>query len=336
MRETHINEYPEKAITHAGVFHADDVFAFAFLRIINPFIRLERVNKVTPDMYKPNTVVFDIGGGPFDHHTKSTMEWRDPDYKKHPYASFGKVVRGYGDWLFDVPLLQDIFDRSLAVGIDKHDCGFPGYTNEISLVINAYNPTWLEQASSKKDPRTLFYERFMDAANLASQVIKRYIAKAKAMFASEMECDEAVAARENEDDLFVVLKRYVNYGNYLGRTPICWVIYPSMRGGWQLYSVSDHGYNRDIIPSDQVESIQEREGTIFVHPAGFTATFDTVDQAVAVARDRNMVILEQDPLFYAHMEECHCNTPLYRKRMEEGAAPAENGIVEESSDENDD
>ena len=187
MRETHINEYPEKAITHAGVFHADDVFAFAFLRIINPFIRLERVNKVTPDMYKPNTVVFDIGGGPFDHHTKNTMEWRDPDYKKHPYASFGKVVRGYGDWLFDVPLLQDIFDRSLVVGIDKHDCGFPGYTNEISLVINAYNPTWLEQASSKKDPRILFYERFMDAANLASQVIKRYIVKAKAMFASEME-----------------------------------------------------------------------------------------------------------------------------------------------------
>ena len=81
---------PTNAITHAGVFHADDVFACAFLFLINSDLVVERLFKV-PENISENTVVFDIGGGRYDHHTKEsaefphlyspvwwTVEWNEP------------------------------------------------------------------------------------------------------------------------------------------------------------------------------------------------------------------------------------------------------------------
>lgn len=55
----------DKAFTHGGIFHADDVFSAALLRMMNPDIFIERGNQV-PDGY--DGLVFDIGGGAFDHH----------------------------------------------------------------------------------------------------------------------------------------------------------------------------------------------------------------------------------------------------------------------------
>ena len=51
--------------THSGIFHADDVFATAFIKMINPNIEIVRGNEV------PNNftgIVYDIGLGEFDHH----------------------------------------------------------------------------------------------------------------------------------------------------------------------------------------------------------------------------------------------------------------------------
>ena len=50
----------DKAFTHGGVFHADDVFAAAMLRIIKPGIIIERGNTVPEDY---DGLVFDIGFG---------------------------------------------------------------------------------------------------------------------------------------------------------------------------------------------------------------------------------------------------------------------------------
>ena len=49
------------AATHAGVFHADDVFGAALLRIINPQIEIKRVYR--QDQVPTGAVLFDIGCG---------------------------------------------------------------------------------------------------------------------------------------------------------------------------------------------------------------------------------------------------------------------------------
>ena len=42
-RETN-DKVPSRGLTHAGVFHADDVFATALLRTLNPHIEIVRSN----------------------------------------------------------------------------------------------------------------------------------------------------------------------------------------------------------------------------------------------------------------------------------------------------
>ena len=54
---------PNEAMTHAGRFHADDVFSAALLSILNPKINIVRRNKV-PDDYQG--LVFDLCGGEYE------------------------------------------------------------------------------------------------------------------------------------------------------------------------------------------------------------------------------------------------------------------------------
>lgn len=294
--ENHLYPFPQVAITHGGVFHADEVFAFAFLRKINPNIKLKRVLEVSDEDSKdPNIVVFDIGGGEFDHHTKEAMEWRDPIHNLFPYASFGKVVRGYGDYIFDNSNIMNIFDNLIVSGIDMHDCGAKTsngkpYHNDISMAINAINPTWLMQKRVEdegNDSVILFDAFFMKAAELADMVIDGYIDKAIAIDMAVSVVDEAIQEKK-KDENFIVLPFYVNYvSRVISVTDdVNWVIYPSKRGGWQIYSVVDHGKNRDLFSEKEIETLKNNPKCSFVHPIGFTAIFTDKESAIIYLKDR--------------------------------------------------
>lgn len=79
---------PANGFTHAGKFHADDVFATALLQIIRPDIRITR-GFVVPDDF--DGIVYDIGFGMFDHH----QEPRECRANGIPYAP-RPVVAGAG------------------------------------------------------------------------------------------------------------------------------------------------------------------------------------------------------------------------------------------------
>ena len=55
---------PANGFTHAGKFHADDVFATALLQIIRPDIRITR-GFVVPDDF--DGIVYDIGSVSYTH-----------------------------------------------------------------------------------------------------------------------------------------------------------------------------------------------------------------------------------------------------------------------------
>ena len=73
---------PANGFTHAGKFHADDVFATALLQILRPDIKITR-GFVVPDDF--DGIVYDIGFGMFDHH----QEPREYRANGVPYAAFG-------------------------------------------------------------------------------------------------------------------------------------------------------------------------------------------------------------------------------------------------------
>ena len=83
---------PANGFTHAGKFHADDVFATALLQIIRPDIRITR-GFVVPDDF--DGIVYDIGFGMFDHH----QEPREYRANGIPYAAFGLLWRVLGPGL---------------------------------------------------------------------------------------------------------------------------------------------------------------------------------------------------------------------------------------------
>lgn len=84
----------KRAFTHGGIFHADDVFAAALLRIVYPGILIERGNQV-PEHY--DGLIFDIGRGRYDHHQQ------DRKVRKNgvPYASFGLLWQELGEGLLE-------------------------------------------------------------------------------------------------------------------------------------------------------------------------------------------------------------------------------------------
>ena len=51
-------EIPVRGFTHGSKFHSDDVFATAFLKIINPEIQITRGFEVPDDF---DGIVYDIG-----------------------------------------------------------------------------------------------------------------------------------------------------------------------------------------------------------------------------------------------------------------------------------
>ena len=73
---------PANGFTHAGKFHADDVFATALLQILRPDIKITR-GFVVPDDF--DGIVYDVGYGMFDHH----QEPREYRANGVPYAAFG-------------------------------------------------------------------------------------------------------------------------------------------------------------------------------------------------------------------------------------------------------
>ena len=105
---------PDKGFTHAGRFHADDVFAAALLRLCNPSIRIQRGFSV-PEGY--DGIVFDIGDGPFDHHGKDTPV-RECGVK---YAAFGLLWRELGPALVGEKEAKR-FDDGFVKPLDENAC----------------------------------------------------------------------------------------------------------------------------------------------------------------------------------------------------------------------
>ena len=81
-----------KFVTHAGKFHADEVFGTVLLEKIFKDISLIRLPEV--DAFNlDDKLVFDIGGGKFDHHQFGGNGARGNGIK---YAAFGLLWREYG------------------------------------------------------------------------------------------------------------------------------------------------------------------------------------------------------------------------------------------------
>ena len=135
---------PANGFTHAGKFHADDVFATALLQILRPDIKITRGFTVPDDF---DGIVYDIGFGMFDHH----QEPREYRANGVPYAAFGLLWRVLGPGLVGERQAR-LIDENFIQPLDLNDN--TGEQNSLCDAIGFFNPVW----DSKEDQDTCFFK----------------------------------------------------------------------------------------------------------------------------------------------------------------------------------
>ena len=118
-------------VTHAGKFHADEIFATILLEEIYGEINLIRLPEVD-GLNLDNKFVYDIGGGEFDHHQIGGNGQRNSGIK---YAAFGLVWKAFGRKFLEQKNANNIedcfymFDKNFVQFIDAGDNGQIKYEN---------------------------------------------------------------------------------------------------------------------------------------------------------------------------------------------------------------
>ena len=79
-------------ITHSGTFHSDDIFSTVILKNIldKECIKICRINDIEEEI---DSIVYDIGGGKYDHHQPGGNGERENGIK---YSSFGLIWKDFG------------------------------------------------------------------------------------------------------------------------------------------------------------------------------------------------------------------------------------------------
>ena len=255
------------AFTHGGVFHSDDVFSAALLKIINPEIEIIRGFKV-PDNF--SGLVFDIGGGAYDHH-QADNEIRENGIA---YASFGKLWRDLGPELVgDIEAKK--FEKSIVQPLDYTDN--TGERNLLSSMISSFNPTWDDVINAD--------EKFNEALNCATKYIQNKIKSCKSKERAKAIVEEALLSMD--DNGIVVLPKFAPWSDTLIPSEAKLVIFPSQRGGFNLQVISTSFTSREPkvnLPerwAGQKEDVlrNEIQELNFCHAGRFLAGFDTLEGA---------------------------------------------------------
>ncbi len=277
-----------KVVTHGGKFHADDVCAVAFLRILGYITdETELIRTLNDDPLASADVVLDVGRiyNPekrrFDHHQTDFNMQRPCGV---PYATFGLVVKEFGSEVLSKEELAE-FDKRFVRLLDGPDSGHLLHEGEVvslHLAIGWFMPDWDESEDPKK-----FDSAFNEAVAWVTPTIEGAMRRAKAKIRARAQLSDAISV--NEDGTILELDRFIPWTEYVCENypDAKYVIYPHLRGGYAAQVVPDHpltftskarfpqawgGLNR---PS--LEAVSGVPTAHFCHPNGFLVAADTLD-----------------------------------------------------------
>lgn len=291
-------------VVHTGVFHSDDVFCSAAMKILNPDVSIKRITDedVVETNMEAGIIVADIGMGPFDHHQKDCPSREDGI--RHCGASrlwlvFGpSVVRSvYPDITAEDCefVCRGIYNNMLRTiaALDNGEEEFPKNVYSIVNIVEGFRPTW----NSKKT----YDEGFMEATEFVKVILLNEIHR----FAAEASSQEYVReCAEKVEEGLVILEKYCPWKKIVvQKSEALSIVYPSPRGGWYVepvpkeYKGVDELQYRIAFPKEWLGAKGEVAaslfpGLTFCHVKGFISAFTTREQAVAAAKwlNKNCVL----------------------------------------------
>jgi uncharacterized UPF0160 family protein len=270
-------DIPMKGLTHSGKFHADDVFSAALLRYLNPDIQIVRESSV-PEVF--DGIIFDIGGGRFDHHQKGAPVRENGV----PYAAFGLLWKEFGASIVgeeEAKRLDENFIQSLDLSDNT------GSRNDVADLIGLYYPNWNESK--------LVDEAFFEAVDLAETVLRRKFAHIDSVKKAETVIQPDL---DKQKDGVAILTHHAPWKELVKHTEIDFVIYHSKRGGYCAQAVE-----MDDVVTDgpkplkcpfpaawrgkEGDELKEASGVPtlrFCHNSGFLAAAETIEDAILACR----------------------------------------------------
>lgn len=278
--------------THNGKFHADEVMATAILKEI---FDIELIRTRDGEVLKELDIVYDVGGGKFDHHDVE-KEYREGGI---PYAACGLIWREFGrdvikfkDKSISEEEIEAAFyyvDRVLMKGIDALDNGVKIGQRDVPLmdisgIISGFNPPWF---SEREDD-----EAFNEAVELASVVLDNALNSRLAVVRSKEIVNEAFENRKVREVL--VLEIYCPYWETLRKidenNEVLYVVYPS-KGNYAIQTVRDRGEDRKPFPEswagkrDQdLAEITGVEDAVFCHSGRFICVAKSFEGIMKLAK----------------------------------------------------
>lgn len=282
-------------ITHAGSFHADDIFSTILLEEVLGNVYLYRASSV--ENYHGNAIIYDIGLGEFDHHMESP-KLREENI---PYASFGLLWKRFGkEYLEKIAVkkgsIQEYFemiDKNFVFEIDAIDNGvFPPQNkyykaHTLSEIIETFNPTWKENESE---------ECFLTAIEIGKLIMKRLIKR----IMDKVDAKEYVEKEiEKTKTPYIIFERHLPFMDYIvssnhpNASFLLYAITPSNRGGYNIRAINKNlntHENRKDFPKNWGGKTKEELVKLtgiktfrFCHPSLFLATADVLEDAIKIA-----------------------------------------------------
>lgn len=293
-------------ITHSTVFHADDVFGVALMRLLKPGIEVIRtvdktyIGSIIEDVKANKTLIFDLGCVvgllDYDHHQPDELKQYRPEAdgtyidkngktKRIPYCGAGLLWKRFGSILCPNEKAFDRVDKTLFLPVDKADNGVE--TNVLSTAISQYNPSWKETfGKSKEEVNAIENKAFWEAEAFAEATLRNIIKRCN----DAVEAEELLlASRKLDEGQILILDQYLPWETFIATDmpKVKFCIYPGKRDPWNIQKapVAPGSFEgRCHFPQRWLGNPDKNLGMGFCHPNNFLATADTLEHAINIAR----------------------------------------------------
>ncbi len=297
-------------ITHSANFHPDDVFGVATLIYMlelqgfslkskNKDKKIKVVRSLEPWKIKDVDYVLDIGmkydpkKGWFDHHQEGGAGERQNGIK---YASFGLIWKQFGKKLAGSEYGADWIDRHIVQAIDAMDNGqyvyksnfddvhpflFESYIDTVCDLVKGVAVGNYKKTGDNLQKEKEFYIEFMRMVELAKDVVRVFIIKAKQKEKIAKEAKKVYDAAK--DKRILISEKFVpsDFAEFKAPNYVQPLVYAfhHLRGGWAAKVIRKGGQTFDSYISfpkkwrgkrdEEMAKVTGVPDAVFCHNSGF-------------------------------------------------------------------
>lgn len=285
---------------HNGVFHADDVFCVALMKLIEE--KVEVVRTRNEEVIQSCDLAADVGEGPYDHHQRDKILREDGI----PYSAFGLLWRDYGMRLVHLLAQGELEEDKLEevvkqvaqefiTQIDASDNGIMLNSYEspimtLSQVISSFVPMHGEEKSMD--------EAFFEAVELAKHILRKEVCKWIGAYLNLKQVAQELAKQPIENTHYLVLEGGIKWKEALvtldTEEAVWFVIFEDTTGSWRVQTVPQEIGSfaaRVDLPEcwggkreEELNALTGIEGCIFCHPNLFISGNQTKVGAIQMAQ----------------------------------------------------